>query len=351
MNSGSKCLLLHIVPADGIGGVEVAARSGATSGGGLLRTHFLAGSGPSGGDGPISHGGAASPFSPAAIRAAVRQVRRLDPDVVLFSLWQSLFAFLAVKLLFPRKKTAVFLHCDRRVHAADAIATRTMIALADAVWGDSRQALADVQARADTKVISFVLDHRPVDDRDPETFRFEPRFIAWSRLSREKRIDLALELIARLNRIGIAAHFTIVGPDGGCLDALRHQVERLGIAGRVEFLGPRSHGEIPDLASSATFYLQLSDFEGQALAVVEAMQLGLIPVVTPVGAIADYCSDGGNAILFDGLEQTAARLRDLLEQPAKMASMSAAARRQFESAPLYHDDLIAAAGELARRPR
>ena len=32
------------------------------------------------------------------------------------------------------------------------------------------------------------------------------------------------------------------------------------------------------------------------MSVVEAMQIGLVPIVTPVGEIARYCVDGKNAV-------------------------------------------------------
>lgn len=36
-----------------------------------------------------------------------------------------------------------------------------------------------------------------------------------------------------------------------------------------------------------------------AIAVTEAMQLGLVPIVTDVGEIAHYCKDGKNSIYYD----------------------------------------------------
>ncbi len=38
-----------------------------------------------------------------------------------------------------------------------------------------------------------------------------------------------------------------------------------------------------------------------AISVIEAMQAGLVPIVTPVGEITGYCSDGVNSVFFEKL--------------------------------------------------
>jgi glycosyltransferase involved in cell wall biosynthesis len=83
------------------------------------------------------------------------------------------------------------------------------------------------------------------------------------------------------------------------------------------------------------------------MAVVEAMQLGLVPVVTPVGAIPEYCFDGRNALIFENVESTARRLVSLLASPDEVLRLSIAAQEQFSTARLYVEDMIDAAHALA----
>ena len=47
--------------------------------------------------------------------------------------------------------------------------------------------------------------------------------------------------------------------------------------------------EIKKYANKASFFVQLSSYEGMSMSVSESMQLGLIPIVTNVGEIKIYC--------------------------------------------------------------
>ncbi|MGC7532605.1 glycosyltransferase, partial [Pandoraea pneumonica] len=60
----------------------------------------------------------------------------------------------------------------------------------------------------------------------------------------------------------------------------------------VRWLGPGSAREILEQTAGAQFVLQLSAFEGLGMAVREAMALGIVPIVNPVGAIRGYSADG-----------------------------------------------------------
>ena len=86
-----------------------------------------------------------------------------------------------------------------------------------------------------------------------------------------------------------------------------------------------------------------------AMACVEAMQLGLVPVVTPVGEMAQYVVPGATGILInpDCLNDTAEEVSALLEEPARYAAMRRSAIDHWLPASLYADDICAAANALA----
>jgi glycosyltransferase involved in cell wall biosynthesis len=84
-----------------------------------------------------------------------------------------------------------------------------------------------------------------------------------------------------------------------------------------------ARGEIFGFACEGSFYLQTSLQEGMAMSVVEAMQLGLVPVVTPVGQIATYCRDGENSILVgDDDDVVVRRLKTLATNPAMFRDLA-----------------------------
>lgn len=321
----------------------MAAVTGAKQAGGLIHTHFLA-SDLVKSELPSSEHvtfGPTGAVGPAATLRAIVEVRHREPKVIVFSLWRSLTPFFALRILYPRKKFVLFLHLTRRMHFADALATRLMMAMADEIWADSLPTLnAQVRGSKPTRVISMLV--HPILAR-PERTEAGPRFVSWCRLNKQKRVDRALELVARLKRDRPDVSYTIIGGDDGCLEPLQELANQLDLSRHVEFVGIQDRDFILKAADRATFYLQLSDYEGHAMAVAEAMQLGLIPVVTPVGAIPTYCVDGVNAVLVSDIGEAAKRVQLLLSDADIISRMSKAALETFADTPAYTESVLNAA--------
>ena len=84
------------------------------------------------------------------------------------------------------------------------------------------------------------------------------------------------------------------------------------------------------------------------MSVVEAMQLGLVPVVTPVGEIARYCHEGHNALLVTDPESTARRIMHVISTPGLYSSLRDKAIATWFDAPLYRDDFLARCSDLLK---
>jgi glycosyltransferase involved in cell wall biosynthesis len=340
--------MLHIVPEDGIGGVEIAACLAAERLGGRLRVHFLKPRAPDAQAGHISCGRSANALALGNAKAAIESARAFDPDVIVFSLWKSVIAFVMMRLVLRKPKFVFFIHSDRSSHIVDRLATAIMARWSDAVWADSDSALRGRlgrhRDRYRTRIISFILYRPAGEGRDAPG----PVFAYWGRLNRIKGIDKAIDLFRRITAAAPAARFIIIGPDSGIRGELEAQVQRLGLDGRVEFAGAMTMPDIQAETAHASFYVQLSSQEGVAMSVIEAMQSGLVPVVTPVGAIADYCRDGENAVIYTDAETTSTRILDLLGDEDAFRRMSRAAASQWARSPLYHDDLVDAAQSVMR---
>ena len=337
--------LLHILPRDGVGGAEIAARQAAEAAPGEVTVAALAGDivGPARPN-RFSLGGL-GPFDPvAAIRAGLLA---MDRPVAVFSLWKSVLAMLAAALLSPRTRRVLFLHSDRRVHLADRLATWLQARLAHEVWADcqrSLEGLGPLMPRGKpTRVVSFRTGRLEAQPRGAP----RPRFIFWGRLTPLKRIDRALALFARIAAGRDDARFLIIGPDDGSETALRAEAERLGVASRVTFAGSKSLDEIVALAADFDFFIQLSEQEGAAMSLIEAMQLGLVPVVTPVGEMGQYVRPMETGVLYRDLDQAAAEVARILGDAPLFHRIGAAAVDHWRGARLYHEDLLAGARALA----
>jgi len=233
----------------------------------------------------------------------------------------------------------LLIHSERDVHWLDFAATRLAFRLAEEIWADSA-ASAEGRfgplVRKRTQVISFVT--RRLEPLSAGVTR--PVFVFWGRLSKEKGLDQAIRLFAAVRSRNADAQFLVIGPDGGELSRLQALVGSLGLERAVRFLGAMPLSDIRRHAAEASFYLQTSAFEGMGVSVVEAMQLGLVPVVTPVGEIARYCEDGVNAVMVRSVGETAARLQEIMGSDASYQALRGRAIETWRDKPTYAESVL-----------
>ena len=173
-----------------------------------------------------------------------------------------------------------------------------------------------------------------------------PDFIFWGRINVEKGLERALRIFADILRQNPAAKFWIIGPEGGDLQATQQLCKVLGVVNEVVFLGAATLDEIAGHARKASFYLQTSRFEGMAMSVVEAMQLGLVPIVTPVGEIPSYCGHGVNALIVESDQQVVEEVRALLSSNEKYQGMRLSGIEAWTDRPLYAESVLQACEAL-----
>ncbi|OYY95109.1 MAG: glycosyl transferase family 1 [Hydrogenophilales bacterium 28-61-23] len=99
-------------------------------------------------------------------------------------------------------------------------------------------------------------------------------------------------------------HYLIVGgacPEGDMTQALKAQANKLGLAGRVHFLGPVSPDDLKWPLSAADVFVLSTRNEGWANVILEAMACGVPVVASDVGGNAEVVSrpDLGVIVPFD----------------------------------------------------
>jgi glycosyltransferase involved in cell wall biosynthesis len=326
--------VVHLIPYDGIGGVETAARSmeRVASSRIAFSVDYVFG-----GQGAADKNRNA--WNPLAFIAAARRCARPDVDLLIVSLWRAALVGALAKLLRPGLRLVLFIHVERDVHWLDFAATRLAFRLAEEVWADSAASVEGrfgPLGRKRTQVISFVTRRlQPVS-----AGAVRPVFAFWGRLTGQKGLDRAIVLFAAVRSRNADAQFLVIGPDGGELSRLQALVGSLGLEGAVRFLGAMPLSDIRRHAAEASFYLQTSAFEGMGVSVVEAMQLGLVPVVTPVGEIARYCEDGVNAVMVRSVDETAARLHEILGSDANYQALRDRAIETWRDKPTYAESVL-----------
>lgn len=321
--------MLHIIAASGIGGVQVAAESVRSRNSGI---HFEVEEFEKG----------------RQLFGLVQRLRKSKPsdfpDLVVFSLWKSAFAMIIFRISFPRTYLVFFIHSSKDKHLADFAMTRLGVLLSREVWLDSPASRDNRLGRVlPTKKPVRVVSGRSNFPVPLEATGLRESFIFWGRLSEEKNLKLSLELLCFLRDRGMAPDFKIIGPDGGARYQLEALVKQLGLEERVSFLGAMPQEEIRTIASGSCFYLQTSSREGFAQSVVEAMSLGLVPVVTPAGEISNYCIDGENAVIISDIASAGETVLHLLKNKAKFFKLRKSAIGSAQRLPTYSNEFISAA--------
>ncbi len=165
------------------------------------------------------------------------------------------------------------------------------------------------------------------------------------RIEPRKHQRALVAAFARLRRVVPDARLELVGPvaDEAYARALTADIARLRLDGAV-----RLTGRVPDVTRYVrrwSLFVSLSADEGQGLAVLEAMALGVPLAARVVAGIEDFLVDGrtGWALPHRGDVATASAMRRALEAPTRHA-VTRRARRMVER----HYDWQTMAGRFER---
>jgi glycosyltransferase involved in cell wall biosynthesis len=170
------------------------------------------------------------------------------------------------------------------------------------------------------------------------------RLLWVGRFSREKRLDLLLELAARCPEID----FPVVGKANGNSPDAQRLAARAAELGNVSLIGYVPSHQMGQHYRTATALLCTSSAEGFPNTFLEAWSRGL-PVITTVDP-DNLIADGGlGAVLsigepvgderYPGVEAAAEALRQFVAEPDRIARCGAAARARF----MEHHSIDAAA--------
>lgn len=114
----------------------------------------------------------------------------------------------------------------------------------------------------------------------------------------------------------------VVGGTESMISAAEAEATRIGVAKRTRFFGTLKN-RIEDFFGASDLFVLPSNYEANALVVLEAMAAGAVPIATPVGAAPDLIQPGVNGFLVERSPQSiAAATREATETPDRLASMS-----------------------------
>lgn len=197
-----------------------------------------------------------------------------------------------------------------------------------AVSEDIRQGLIG-RGIAEDKVLHMTC---PVKGMDPYVRSYsgigDPIRIGYAgRIETEqKRMDYLLLLIVELEELGTDYRIEIAG-DGSYLEAITKYVDSHNLAGKIQIDGVLERGQMTSFWKAQDVCINLSDYEGRSLSVMEAMNNGAVPIVTATSGVKEDIQNGENGYIVEigdywSMAQIIDRLaktKDLLEKQGNLA--------------------------------
>lgn len=152
---------------------------------------------------------------------------------------------------------------------------------------------------------------------------------AIGRLEPQKRFDLLIETVARLQSNGHCLRLLIAG-EGTARPLLEQRIRGLGLGSVCRLLG--HYTDVTSLHHAFDLFVQASDYEGTPNALLEAMALGTPVVATDVGGTREMVVDGEHGLIVPAGDARALAhaITRALQDPVAMQVRAHAARRRVE---------------------
>ncbi|WP_341360699.1 glycosyltransferase [Georgenia sp. M64] len=292
--------------------------------------------------------------------AAVAALRRLagDADVVhAHGLRAGALTVLAMRALSPRPRLVVTVHNlpvgGPRVRAVAAVLERLVARGADVVLGvsgDLVQRMRDRGARQVERALVPAPARVATGDVDAAELRSslglaegERLVLTVARLAPQKGLDLLVDAAALLDgrdggpadggrgRHAAGTHswrWVVVG-DGPLRARLTDRVRDAGLP--VVLAGRRE--DVPELLAAADVVVSTATWEGQPIAVQEALRAGAPVVATDVGGTREVTGDAAVLVPAGDAAALAAGVAEVLADPTRARALRAAARSRAATLP------------------
>ena len=115
-------------------------------------------------------------------------------------------------------------------------------------------------------------------------------------VKQQKRADLLVDFIAHLEEKNMDYLFQIAG-EGECAESIVTYISQNGLQNRVQLLGRLPKSKMEDFWKEQDVFVNVSEYEGTSLSMLEAMSFGCVPVVTDVSGAREFIEEGENGYI------------------------------------------------------
>ena len=138
----------------------------------------------------------------------------------------------------------------------------------------------------------------------------------------QKRMDLVLNLVEILEKDKVDFSFELAG-DGAARQKMEEFVSCNNLGSKVKFLGRLEREEVFDFWKKQDICVNLADYEGRSLSIIEAMGNGAVPVVTEVSGVREDIvnSVNGYIVPLEDYQTMADRIKYLTSHRERLSEM------------------------------
>lgn len=112
----------------------------------------------------------------------------------------------------------------------------------------------------------------------------------------QKRADLLIDFISYLEQNNLNYLFQIAG-EGECGDSIAEYIAQKKLQDKVQLLGRLPKSNMDEFWKNQDVFVNVSEYEGTSLSMLEAMAFGCVPVVTDVSGAREFIEEGENGYI------------------------------------------------------
>lgn len=186
--------------------------------------------------------------------------------------------------------------------------SRHAVSMADAITGDSRDILAEVERlgaeREKLHLVLWGVDFDRFHPVDGSAFRRRwdipleaPLVLSTRSFTRDYyNIDIILDMVPHLVEVVPDAVVAFAAYDGEGTDLIRRAAE-LGVEDSVRFVGRIEHDRLPEAYGAADVYITVPSLDATAVSLLEAMACGNAIIASDLPSNREWISDGINGLI------------------------------------------------------
>uniref|UniRef100_UPI0040474608 glycosyltransferase n=1 Tax=Algoriphagus sp. TaxID=1872435 RepID=UPI0040474608 len=260
-------------------------------------------------------------------------------NIVISSLWKAHMICLFLRLFYKSVELIPFIHSAYFFHRWDQFISTLILKKSKWALFDSdasRQARLRYLNHSNHYVLNM-LTHKTDRCRYYSELDKDLKIVYVGRITEEKGVTANIEFCKKLLEIPcvskVSFHVFGEGEESyirRCINSVEDIIDL-----ELKFNGVLERHSLYRVLSNYDIYLQLSSKEGLAMSVVEAMSLGLLCVVSPVGEISNYCKHMVNGFLCES-DNTVTEINQFLNNSRVI---SARAHLTFRDSGTFSEDL------------